>query len=99
VGPNFSAPVHTGSGAHPASSTMENKILFLGAKLSGSAVDHASHLVPRLKKEYGNISNPLYAFVTFSRVQFSSQPFNFLYIYFYIQKVKLPPWMVGWLVC
>jgi len=56
---------------------MHKRILFLGAKLPGSGVDHAPHLAPRLKKEYGNISNPLYNFVTFSRVQYSSYLFIF----------------------
>jgi hypothetical protein len=31
---------------------------FPGVKLPGSAVDHPTHLVPRLKKEYGYTSTP-----------------------------------------
>jgi len=77
---------------------MDKRILFLGTNLPGSGVDHAPHLAPWLEKKYGNISNPLCAFVAFSMVQFISSLFLFLYIYFYVHKVNLPPWLAGWLV-
>jgi hypothetical protein len=50
VGARFSAPVHTGPGSHPASSTMVTGS-FPGVKRPGRGVDHPPHLVPRLKKE------------------------------------------------
>jgi hypothetical protein len=40
VGATFSAPVQTGSGAHPASSTMCNGSLSPGVKRSGRGGDH-----------------------------------------------------------
>jgi hypothetical protein len=39
VGATFSAPVQTGPGAHPASSTIET-VVFLGVKRPGRSVDH-----------------------------------------------------------
>ena len=51
----FSAPVQTGSRAHPASYKMDTGS-FSGVKRSG--VDHPSHLAPRLKKEYSYTSTP-----------------------------------------
>jgi hypothetical protein len=50
-GPRFSAPVQTGSEAHPASYTMGTGS-FPGVKRPGRGVDHPPHLEPRLKKEY-----------------------------------------------
>jgi len=101
VGAKFSAPVQAGSGAYPASSTMDNRILFLGAKLPGSGVDHVPHLAPRLEKEYGNVSNPLCAFVAFSRVQFISSLFLFfmcLFLHTKSQTATLVGWLVGCLL-
>ena len=46
----FSAPVKTGLGAHPVSSTMGTGS-FPGVKRPGRGVDHPPHLAPRLKKE------------------------------------------------
>jgi len=50
VGAIFSAPVHTGPGAHPASNTMGTGS-FPGVKRPERGVDHQPHLAPRLKKE------------------------------------------------
>jgi len=50
VGASFSAPVQTGSEAHPASYTRGTG-LFPGVKRPGLGVDHPPHLAPRLKKE------------------------------------------------
>ena len=50
-GARFSTPVQTGPGAHPASYT-KGTGSFPGVKRPGRGVDHPSHLVPRLKKEY-----------------------------------------------
>ena len=50
VGARFSAPAHTGPGAHPACCTMGTGII---AEVMRPAhdVDHPPHLAPRLKKE------------------------------------------------
>jgi len=78
---------------------MYNMILFLGAKLLGSGVDHVPHLAPRLEKEYGNISNTLCAFVAFSRVQFISPLFLFYtFISTYKKSNCRPGWLVGCLL-
>jgi hypothetical protein len=50
VGARFSAPVLTGSEAHPASYTMGTGSL-PGVKRPGRGVDHLPHLAPKLKKE------------------------------------------------
>ena len=50
VGARFSAPIHTGLGAHPASYTMGTGS-FPGVKRPGRVVDHPPHLAPRLRKE------------------------------------------------
>ena len=55
MGARFSAPVHTGPGAHPASYTMRTRSL-PGVKRPGRGVDHPPHLAPRLKKEYSYTS-------------------------------------------
>ena len=49
-GRDFSAPVQTGRGAHPAYYTMATGS-FLGVNRSGSGVDHPPHLMLRLKKK------------------------------------------------
>ena len=49
-GRDFSAPVQTGSEAHPASYTMGTGP-FPGVKQPGRGVNHPPHLSPRLKKE------------------------------------------------
>jgi len=54
----FSAPVQTGSGAHPASYTMGNGS-FQGVKRSAGGVDHPPHPAPRLKKQYNYTFIPL----------------------------------------
>ena len=46
----LSAPVQTGPGAHPASSTVGIGS-FPGVKRPGRGVDHPPHLAPRLKEE------------------------------------------------
>jgi len=46
----FSAPVQTGSEAHPASYTVGTGS-FLGVKRRERVVDHLPHLLPRLKKQ------------------------------------------------
>jgi hypothetical protein len=51
VGLRFSAPVQTGSGAHPASYTIGRPGLYRRAKRPGRGVDHPPHLAPMLKKE------------------------------------------------
>ena len=53
----FSAPVQTGSEAHPASYTMGTGS-FPGVKGSGRGVDHPHHLTSRLKKEESYTSTP-----------------------------------------
>ena len=50
VGASFSAPVQTGSEAHPTTYTM-GTWSFKGVKRSGHGVDHPLHFVLRLKKE------------------------------------------------
>jgi hypothetical protein len=50
VGERFSAPVQTGSEAHPASYTMGTGS-FPGVKRPGRGVDHPPHIAPRLKNE------------------------------------------------
>jgi hypothetical protein len=50
VGARFSAPVQTGSGAHPASYTMGTGS-FPWVKRPGRGVDYPPHLYQRLKKE------------------------------------------------
>ena len=49
-GQDFSAPVQTGPGAHPASYTMGTGS-FQGLKRPGRGVVHPPHLAPRLKEE------------------------------------------------
>ena len=56
-GARFSAPVQTGPGAHPASSTMGTGS-FAGVKRQRRGVDHPPYLAPRLKKEQSNASAP-----------------------------------------
>jgi len=46
----ISAPVQTGSGAHPTSYTM-GTLFFLVLNRPGHVVDHSPPLSPRLKKE------------------------------------------------
>ena len=53
----FSAPVQTGSEAHPVSYTMGTGS-FPGVKRPGRGVDQPPHLASRLKKEYSYISTP-----------------------------------------
>ena len=50
IGVRFSASVHTGPRAHPASYTMGTGS-FPGIKRPRFGVDHPPHLAPRLKKE------------------------------------------------
>jgi hypothetical protein len=57
VGARFSAPIHTGPGAHPASYTVGTRS-FPGVKRPGHGVDHPPHLAPRLKKEFSYTSTP-----------------------------------------
>ena len=47
----FSAPVQTGTGAHPASYTMGTGYFPRLKRPGRGVVDHPSHLAPRLKKE------------------------------------------------
>jgi hypothetical protein len=49
-GARFSAPDHTGPGAHPASYTMGTGS-FPGLKRPGRGVDYPPPLAPRLRKE------------------------------------------------
>jgi len=49
-GARFSAPVHIGPGAHPASYTV-GTVLFPGAKRPKRGADHQPHPALRLKKE------------------------------------------------
>jgi hypothetical protein len=56
-GARFSAPVQTGSEAHPASYTTGTGS-FPGVKRPGVGVDHPPHLGPRLKKEWTYTSTP-----------------------------------------
>jgi len=46
----FSAPVHTGPAAHPAS-YITGTSSFPGVKRPGRGVGHPPHLAPRFKKE------------------------------------------------
>jgi len=57
VGSTFSAPVHTGPGAHPASYKMCTGS-FSAVKRPGRGVDHPPHLAPKLKKEKSYASIP-----------------------------------------
>ena len=81
MGARFSAPVHTGLGAHPASYTMGTGS-FPGVKRQERGVDHPPHLAPRLKEEYSYTSAPPLGFVVCSGVKFTflagptSLPFN-----------------------
>jgi len=52
-GANFSAPVHTGPGAHPAGTGS-----FPGVMRREHGVDHPPHLMSRLKKEQSYTSTP-----------------------------------------
>ena len=65
----FFAPIQTGPGAHPASYTMRTGS-FPGVNRPRRGVDHPPHLVQRLKKDYGYISPPLWAFVMCSTLNF-----------------------------
>jgi hypothetical protein len=49
-GRDFSAPVQTGPGAHPASYTMGTGS-FPGIKRQGRGFDHPNPIAPRLKKD------------------------------------------------
>ena len=51
MGSRFSAPVQTGSGAHPASYTVGTGS-FPGVKRPERGVDHSPHLRQRIKEEY-----------------------------------------------
>ena len=46
----ISAPVQSGTGAHPTSYTVCT-VSFPGVKWSGRGVDHPPHLAPKLKEE------------------------------------------------
>jgi len=47
-GARFSAPVHTGTGRHPAFYAMDTGF-FPGVKRPGRGFDHTPYLVPRLE--------------------------------------------------
>ena len=49
-GARFSAPVHTGPGAHPVPCTVGTGS-FPGAKRQGRGVEHPPHIARRLKQE------------------------------------------------
>jgi hypothetical protein len=53
----FSAPVHSGTGEHPATRTVGTGSL-LGIKWPGRGVDHQPPLTPRIKKEYSYTTTP-----------------------------------------
>jgi hypothetical protein len=57
VAARFSAPVHTGHGAHPAYFTVSNGSL-AGVKRPWHGVNNPPHLAPRLKKVYNYSSTP-----------------------------------------
>jgi hypothetical protein len=65
----FSAPVQTGSGAHPASHTMGSPS-FPGVKRPRRAVDHPPHLAPRLRNSRDILLLPFRAFVVCYRVNY-----------------------------
>ena len=70
-GTRFSAPVQTGSDAHPASCTIGTESL-LGVKRPERGVDDPPHLEPRLKKEQSYTSTPpFWDFVACYRVNFT----------------------------
>jgi len=50
VGARYYAPVLTGPGAYPASSTM-GTVSFPGEKRPGRGIEHPPHLGPKLKKK------------------------------------------------
>ena len=56
-GARFSAPVFTGTGAHPASYTL-GAGCFAGVKRPGRGVDHPPHLALTLKNEQGYTATP-----------------------------------------
>jgi len=68
VGAKFSAPAHTGPGAHPVSCKMGTRSI-PGVKRPGHGVP--PHLAPRLKKEQSYTSTPPLPFVACSRVNFN----------------------------
>jgi len=57
-GARISAPFQTGSGAHPASYTMDTGV-FPGVKRLGRYVDHPTHLAQWSKKSIFILLNPL----------------------------------------
>jgi len=56
-GVRYSAPVHTGPGAHPAPYTVGTGS-FQEVKRPGRGDDHSPHLASKLKEEYSYISTP-----------------------------------------
>ena len=74
VGARYSVPVQTGSEAHP--SYIMGTGSFLGVKRRDVVLTTHPHLAPSLKKEQSYNSAPLWAFVAFSRVNFT---FTFMY--------------------
>jgi len=77
----FSAPLHAGPGAHPASYTMGTGSLFPGVKRPGRDVDHPSHLAPRLRKSRAISLFPTWIFVACYRVNCT---FTFTYMTSYL---------------
>ena len=70
VGARFSAPVQTGTGAHPASHTVGTGS-FSGVKRSERSVDHPPHIAPRLRKSITIPVIHLWEFVVCYRVNFT----------------------------
>jgi hypothetical protein len=71
VGAKFSAPVHTGPRAHPASYTM-GTLSFPGVKRPGLGVDHPQSSSAEVKERVElYLYSPLWAFVVCSTVNFT----------------------------
>jgi hypothetical protein len=85
MGSGFSALAQTGRGTHPAFCTVGYRVSFPGVKWPGRGVNHPYPLVaPRLKKEKGYASTPLWAFMAFYKANFTSRSALWMEIYYHI---------------
>jgi len=60
---------------------------FAGVKRPERGVDHPPSLATMLKKEYSYTSTPLWAFMVYSRVNFTLLYFKFLGFFVFLRKV------------
>ena len=77
-GARFSAPVHTGPEAHPASCTLGTGSLSRGQSGQGVDVNHPPHVALRLKKEWCFTCIPPRVFMTRYTVNFTFFTFTFI---------------------